>query len=65
MNDAQYIYDALESHVSEITQYETTDGQQFDSVQAAHIYQAYLDSNGVPGMFAGVLTIMSDSEGWN
>jgi ribosomal protein L9 len=65
MNDAQRIYHDIESRVSEITHYQTSDGQIFDSVQAAHIYQACLDSNGAPSLFAAVLQTMSDAEGWN
>ena len=65
MNDAQRIYSALENRVSEITHYQTSDGQIFDSVLAAHIYQACLDSNGDPSLFAAVLQTMADAELWS
>jgi hypothetical protein len=56
--EVETIYNTLEdnvSEVSEVTHYEAHDGQLFESVTAAHIYQAFLMSEGNKLLFAGVL----------
>jgi ribosomal protein L9 len=63
--EVETIYNTLEDNVSEVTHYEAHDGQLFESVTAAHIYQAFLMSEGDKLLFAGVLKRIASDWRWS